>query len=95
MFDFWLFMLACVNAVDLPRFSPWYADVECNEEILGFEYRKDICILLKADQFHNRIFVEHNQTQVLDHFRPDYISSTVSHPVTLLISSNTRLIGTM
>ena len=38
IFDFWWFMLACVNAVDLPRFGLWYGDVECNEEILGFEY---------------------------------------------------------
>jgi len=34
------FMLAFVNAVDLPRFGPWYGDVECNEEILGFEYQR-------------------------------------------------------
>lgn len=37
------FMLAFVNAVDLPRFGLWYEDVECNEEILGFEYQRVEC----------------------------------------------------
>ena len=34
------FMLAFVNAAGLPRFGPWYGDVECNEEVLGLEYQR-------------------------------------------------------